>query len=29
MTWTIEEARTFYHHRLMDLLSITHRAANA
>jgi len=27
--WTIDEARTFYHYRLMDLLSITHRAANA
>jgi len=29
MTWTIEETRTFYHYRLMDPLSITHRGANA
>ncbi|WAB92513.1 phosphohydrolase [Pseudomonas citronellolis] len=27
--WSIEEAHTFYHYRLMELLSSTHRAANA
>ncbi|EOF7307139.1 phosphohydrolase [Pseudomonas aeruginosa] len=27
--WSIEEASTRFHYRLMDLLSITHRTANA